>query len=120
MSEDQALREGVEAAERERCRAVSERDWPALEGLLADELVHIHMNGRADTKPELMRSVRERPRTLRRGPLTVRIYGEIAIMTGPQFLDLGTGENESQVTQVWRLEAGGWRLLSFHASAENQ
>jgi hypothetical protein len=31
--------------EAQRCRAISEQDWGALAGLLADELTHTHITG---------------------------------------------------------------------------
>jgi Domain of unknown function (DUF4440) len=116
MNPPEQIAAEAEQAELERCRAVSMRDWIALDALLADELTHTHMNGRVDDKPALMASLEARPRTLRRGPLAVRAYGEIVIMTGPQFLDFGSGEIENQVTQVWRRSEAGWQLLAFHAS----
>lgn len=109
----------VIAAELERCRAVSEQDWAALEALLDDSLTHTHMNGRLDTKADLLVSLRARPRTLSRGPLQVRIYGETAVMTGPQYLDLGAGAVRNQVTETWVRRAGRWLLVAFHASTDD-
>lgn len=119
MSPKQQIATGVEQAEQERCRAVGEQDWPALDALLSDDLTHTHMNGRVDNKQALLASIKRRPRTLRRGALTVRAYGEIAIMTGPQYLSFGSPEIENQVTQVWQRSDGRWRLLAFHASTAN-
>jgi hypothetical protein len=118
MSLSERIVAEVEEVELERCRAVGMRDWVALDALLADELTHTHMNGRVDGKQALMANLEARPRTLRRGPLRVRVYGEIVIMTGRQYLDFGAGEIENQVTQVWRRTDGGWRLLAFHASTD--
>ena len=81
--------DAVIAAEHERCRATSEHDWTALEALLDASLTHTHMNGRVDDRAALLANVRARPRTLRRGELHVRLFGDCAVMTGPQFLDLG-------------------------------
>jgi hypothetical protein len=110
-------REAVIAAEHERCRAVSHEDWQVLDALLDDSLTHTHMNGRVDTKEALLANLRGRPRTLRRGPLQVRMYGEAAVMTGPQYLDLGAGEIQNQATETWIRRGGNWVLVAFHASA---
>ena len=118
MENDAQLIAEVERAERERCRAVGAEDWEALTALLDDELTHTHMTGRGDDRAALLESLRQRPRTLRRVALHTRIHGDIAVMTGPQYLDLGSGETENQTTQVWRRVEGRWRLLAFHASGD--
>jgi hypothetical protein len=110
--------EAVIAAEMERCRATSERDWGALDLILHETLTHTHMNGRLDSKAALMKNVKNRPRTLRRGSLSVRIFGDTAVVTGPQYLNLGEGEICNQVTETWINEDGRWVLVAFHASKE--
>ena len=114
--EDAATAAIVRSAELERCRAISERDWDALDWLLAADLTHTHMNGRVDDKRALVENLHLRPRTVRRGELKVRLYGGIAIMNGRQYLDLGAGEIENEAIQVWQQIAGRWRLLAFQAS----
>jgi hypothetical protein len=111
--------DAVLAAEAERCRATSEQDWTALGALLHDTLTHTHMNGRVDSKPALLENVKRRPRTVRRGPLSVRMFGDAAVMTGPQYLDLGAGEVENQATQTWINIDGRWVLVAFHASTDD-
>jgi ketosteroid isomerase-like protein len=106
----------VRAAELERCRAISERDWDALDRLLAEDLTHTHMHGRVDDKRALVENLRLRPRTVRRGELKIRLYGDIAIMNGRQYLDLGDGETEIEAIQVWQRADDNWRLLAFQAS----
>ena len=116
---DAAAHRAVVAAELERCRAISEQDWPALDALLDDTLTHTHMNGRVDDKPALLSSIKARPRTVSRGELGVRIYGDTAVVTGPQRLNLGAGEVHNQVTETWIRRDGQWALVAFHASAED-
>jgi hypothetical protein len=112
-------REAVIAAENERCRAISQQDWEVLDALLDDSLTHTHMNGRVDTKQALLANLRHRPRTVTRGPLQVRIYGESAVMTGPQYLNLGAGVVENQATETWIRRDGRWVLVAFHASTDD-
>lgn len=112
----EAARAAVIATEHERCRAVSAQDWGALAALLDDSLTHTHMNGRVDTKDALIANLKSRPRTLTRGPLRVRIFGDTAVMTGSQYLDLGAGEVENQATQTWVRRGRDWVLVAFHAS----
>jgi Domain of unknown function (DUF4440) len=114
-----SARAAVIAAEHERCRAVSQQDWPALERLLDDSLTHTHMNGRVDTKETLIANLKARPRTLTRGALDIRIFGDSAVMTGPQYLDLGAGPVENQATETWVHRDGRWVLVAFHASTDD-
>jgi hypothetical protein len=113
---DDAAAAAVLEAEQERCRAISEQDWDALDLLLAADLTHTHMNGRVDDKPALLQNLHQRPRTVRRGELKIRLYGAIAIMNGRQYLDLGDGETENEAIQVWQHAGDRWRLLAFQAS----
>ena len=114
-----ASREAVIAAEHERCRAVCHQDWDALDALLDESLTHTHMNGRVDSKQALLSNLRSRPRTLTRGPLEVRIYGDSAVMTGPQYLNLGAGEVHNQATETWIRRDARWVLVAFHASTDD-
>jgi hypothetical protein len=116
---ERSARAAVIAAERERCRAVSEQDWTALDALLDDSLTHTHMNGRVDDKTALLANLKARPRALSRGPLRVRLYGDSAVMTGPQYLDLGAGVVKNQATGTWIRREHGWVLAAFHASTDD-
>jgi hypothetical protein len=118
MTDGETL-DAVIATELERCRATTEQDWDALDAILDDSLTHTHMNGRVDTKAALMENIKQRPRTLRRGPLSVRVFGESAVMTGAQYLNLGNGEVENQATETWINRDGRWILVAFHASTDH-
>jgi hypothetical protein len=113
---EEAAAEEVRQAERERCRAISEQDWPALERLLADDLTHTHMQGRVDDRAAMLENLRRRPRTVRRGELRVRLYRDVAVMNGRQYLDMGDGEIENEAIQVWHRSEDGWRQVAFQAS----
>ena len=119
QTDERVAREAVIGAEQERCRAVSHQDWDALDALLDDSLTHTHMNGRVDTKEALLANLRSRPRTLSRGPLQVRVFGATAVMTGPQYLDLGEGNVRNQATETWIRRGERWVLVAFHASTDD-
>jgi hypothetical protein len=53
----------------QRCRAISEQDWDALAGLLADELTHTHITGVTQDKPTYLEHVRKNPRWTERPDL---------------------------------------------------
>ena len=103
--------------ESERCRALTSVDAAALSLLLADDYVHVHGNGHVDDKSGFIRGMRERPRTAERGELTIRVYGDAAVITGIQsnkFRQAGSRVTSNFVTQVARRSsAGNWQFVSF-------
>jgi ketosteroid isomerase-like protein len=105
--------------EQERIRALIDVDVPALHALMADDLVHIHSNGMVHDKAALINHV-ETGRAFRaidRGPLSVRVTGDTAIMHGAITNHMVVGGNprlmEGMVTQVLRREQGSWRFAHF-------
>lgn len=81
--DDAAIAE-VLALDQERCRAISEQEWDALSALLADDLTHSHMTGVTQDKPTHLAHVQQNPRRVERHDVTVRVYGDAAVVTGPQ------------------------------------
>lgn len=113
----------VEAAEAKRCGLLMAGDPEALEAMLADSLVHIHLNGRVDDKSGYMDGFRGkyRFRDVTRGPLNIRVWGDTAISVGPltQRLEVvETGQIMDVVaitTQSWQREADSrWLLTTCH------
>lgn len=115
---DSEIKAILDAEERRRAALIAV-DIPALDALFADDLVHIHSNARADTKARLLRHIEERRAYLRidRGPLDVRVTGDMAIMTGRQTNHMRVDGKDKildgMVTQVLRRESGAWRFVNF-------
>ena len=108
-------------AEHLRQKALVALDMAALDKLFADDLTHIHSTGLTHNKGELLGHI-ERRRTfiaIERGPLDIRIEGNLAIMTGRIINHMrapgGEGEVvlEGVVTQVLRKTADGWKFIHF-------
>jgi hypothetical protein len=74
----------VLALEQRRCAAIGAGDTATLRALLTDDYAHVHMTGATDDCAGHLRAVSERPREVIRGELTVRVYGELAVLTGQQ------------------------------------
>lgn len=115
----------LEQAERRRCTALMADDAEALAAMLADDLVHVHLNGTVDSKAGYLAGVREKYgfADVERGPLTVRVYGDVAVMTGTltQKVRLkATGEIvpiRAFTTQTWLRTGDGWLLNTCHNAA---
>jgi hypothetical protein len=70
------------ALEQRRCAAISAGDIETLESLLSEDYVHVHMTAAVDDRAGHLAAVAKRPRTTTRGEIRVRIYGELAVLTG--------------------------------------
>ena len=120
--DNEAAVAGVLDLEAQRCRAISEQDWDALAGLLADELTHTHITGVTQDKPTYLEHVRKNPRRTERRDPKVRVYGDAAVVTGPQInvveADGVTTEVTSESLQVWARNAGSWRLVASASSGQ--
>ena len=109
--------------EEERCRAISAGDLDSLGRLLTDDLTHTHVTGRTEDKTAYLAGLGGRPRTTTRRDLTIRVYGETAIMTGvlvntfSSDADVPRAPEQAQALQVWVQTTEGWKQAAFVASA---
>ncbi|MEF2975967.1 nuclear transport factor 2 family protein [Subtercola sp. YIM 133946] len=109
------------ATENRRIRALLDGDVATLDELFDDSLVHIHAPGLVQDKAKLLEhvAVRRAYRSIERGELTMRVAGDVAVVTGTITNRLATAEGgertvEGVATQVLvRADDGTWRYLSF-------
>lgn len=87
----------------------------ALERLIADELIHVHLSGKEVGKEAFIEGIKAVPRHVVRGPLNIKMFDGFAIMTGAQtnLMD-GIAPARLYVTQVWVLRKLDWQQVSFH------
>lgn len=118
MDDELAVRRLEEA----RLAALEIHDVEAVGRLMADDLVHIHATGRVQSKPEFIEDLKTLPRRTKRLSLRVRLYGDVAVLTGDIVNTLtraGSSAPETipmRITQVARKDdAGCWKFSSFHA-----
>lgn len=114
--------ENVEAEllelESRRCAAISAGDTGGLRALLTEDYVHVHMTGKVDNREGHLQAIASRPRRTERGPLLVRRYGDLAVLTG-ELTNIMTGPSgESSETRAYcqqvavRQADGAWRFVS--------
>lgn len=117
----QDVRAEILAVEERRQAALVAVDLATLAELFDDSLVHIHAAGIRHTKAMLLEhtEVRRPYLEITRGDLEVRVFGEVAVMTGEltnRMRAPGGGERtlSGWVTQVLRRsDDGAWRFVSF-------
>ena len=119
--DDAAIAE-VLAAEAERCQVIERWDWDRLGEIVADEYEYTHSSGRFEDKAGLIAFLKTQHVLPIRDKLTVRIYGDVALMHGTevkQRLDQPGPElvygDLIDVLQVWVRRDGSWRLVTTHA-----
>ena len=109
------------ATENRRQQALVAVDVDALDGMFEDSLVHIHAPGLTHTKAQLIEHTVTRRAYLEitRGDLNVRVFGDVAVVTGPisnRMRAANGGERtlSGEATQVLHRDADGrWRFVSF-------
>lgn len=119
----QQVTEQLIALEALRGTALVERNRAQLEALFTADLIHIHSTGTQMTKPELIDYVMNVLEFLSvtRSELTIKLCGEVAIMTGRMRNTMRRADKpepitaDALVTQVWINERGTWRQSHFHA-----
>ena len=106
--------------EKRRLKAMNESDPSALLEMLGDDHVHVLANGIVTDKAGAAASLRSVPRIIEPREPTIRIYGDTAVMTGPQInherIDGEPRIIKLFVTQVARRIDGRWKFVSMQAT----
>ena len=105
--------------ENRRLRAMNEADPEGMLALLADDHVHVMANGLVSDRRGAAEGVRNIPRTVEPRTPTIRLYGDVAVMTGYQTNHEHIAGKPAVfrlfVTQVARRADDGWKFVSMHA-----
>ncbi len=111
--------EPIREVERLRCALINTLDLAQLGTLLASDYRHVHANGAVTDAAETLRRIAAQPRQVTRGGLSVRVWGDAAVLIGEQRSrmrppDAPEYDMRGIVTQVLRREGGRWQFTSFH------
>jgi ketosteroid isomerase-like protein len=111
------------AADDRRFAAMVQGDQAALDGLLADDLTYTHSTGQMETKAQFLESLRAgKLRYLSAEPADreVRLYGDIAVVTGRAAVKASVDGKELllplRFTEVWVKRGGGWKLAAWQST----
>ena len=119
---DAATTAAINALEQSRIQALNAQDAQALQRVLSPNYLHVHTTGRVDDRAAYVKDAVSSGRKTTRGPLSIRVYGDSAVVLGPAQVQLpnpppnAPADVAMQVTQVAHREAGGWRLVLSSAS----
>jgi ketosteroid isomerase-like protein len=112
------LEDELKVLEARRCAAIGAGDVQALSDMLSDDYVHVHMNAAVDDRSGHLQAIAKRPRHVERGELSVRVYGELAVLTGEQINHMQQPDGTTRSVRAYCLQVAarredGWRFVSF-------
>ena len=116
--------QAVKDLEARRCEAIGKGDLDPLADTLADDYHHILGGGSTNDKTAYIDTIRRGPRVPERGDLTVRLYGDTAVMTGDIINRISYPGRPLQtihavVAQVAVKQADGkWRFVNFQITTK--
>jgi len=114
---------GLVDADSARYRAMVARDVPALERMLADELVYVHSSSTRQSKNEHLDDIRTGKATYARIEPSEQVpylYGNTGIIQGVASFNTGSGDHQVasvlRYTSVYVRRQGRWQLVAFACS----
>jgi uncharacterized protein (TIGR02246 family) len=112
----------VAALEESRRSALAASDIEALSDLIAEDYVHVHATALIHDKAAMLDHVRKSPRTVASRTPKIRVYGDVAILTG-EMVNIAPGSGTAEpsrtrlyATQVARKIDGKWKFISFQTT----
>jgi len=118
-----ATAQEVERLDAQRFDAMVKADIPALEALLADDLVYTHASGKTDTKASLLDDIKAgqlKYKSFRPEGPTLHRYGDTAVVTGVAAVEVNNHGQELnlklQYTDVWVNRGGKWQMVAWQST----
>ena len=110
--------DGVLELERRRCAAIGRGDLKALRDCLAEDYLHVFGDGRSCDREAYVEVIAASPREPERSDLRVRLYDNVAVLTGDLLNRIwqpggGLRVVATVATQVAVRTDGKWRFVSF-------
>jgi len=119
ISDPAAVKE-VTAAMESLKQAMLNKDGPALEKLLSDELTYTHSAGQLETKAQFVKSIGSGKSIVERldyAGTAVRIYGNTAlVLGGVDLYHSKTNIVHMNILHVWVKGPGGWKMVARQAT----
>ena len=111
------------ALENRRIEAMTKQDAQALDEILADDLSFTHTTARVETKAEFISSLtsgRAKYRSVERDDVTVRQYGDTAVVTGHAKVHVdadGQGlKFQIRFIDVYAKRDDVWRMVAYQST----
>jgi ketosteroid isomerase-like protein len=122
FSDDVSVEQSALEFQSARFNAMVEEDMEALERFLADDLTYSHTTGWTETKSEFLSTVESRKIdyvSMSPEDLEVRVYGDVAVMTGLSKMQGAVGDRKVSFTirflDVSRRVGDSWQLVAWQS-----
>lgn len=122
FSDDVSVEQSALEFQSARFNAMVEEDMEALEHFLADDLTYSHTTGWTETKSEFLSTVESRKIdyvSMSPEDVEVRVYGDVAVMTGLSRMQGAVGDRKVSFTirflDVSRRVGDSWQLVAWQS-----
>ena len=122
MADDASIEQSAREFQSARFGAMIDADMERLEGFLADDLTYSHTTGWTETKSEFLSTVESGKIdyvSVTPADVEVRIYGDIAVMTGLSQMQGAVGDRQVSFTirflDVSRRVGDSWQLVAWQS-----
>ena len=109
--------------DRQRMAAMGSRDIPALNRLIADDLIYIHSSARVDTKATLIGAMESGATVYRSvvpSEVTAQDLGDAVVLTGVAAIEVTSGGNAMsfrvRFADVYAKRAGSWQMVTWQST----
>ena len=107
------------ALENRRIEAMTKGDVQALEEILADDLIYTHTTARLDTKAsfiDAIKSGRSNYKSVDTSDVSVRQFGDSAVVTGHAKFHVGDNKFEARFIDVYAKRNGAWQMVAWQST----
>ena len=109
--------------DRQRMAAMGSRDIPALNRLIADDLIYIHSSARVDTKATLIGAMESGATVYRSvvpSEVTAQDLGDAVVLTGVAAIEVTSGGNAMsfrvRFVDVYANRGGNWQMVTWQST----
>jgi len=118
-NDEQAIRK----LDEQRIAALTQPDIPALERMMTDDFTYTHSSGQVQTKAEFLGDFKSGKRvfkSLKQEDVQVRVYGNVAIVTGRcTLLGVNGGKDfelPMRFIEVYSRNHGNWQWVTWQST----
>jgi ketosteroid isomerase-like protein len=122
IADESSVEQSALAFQSARFKAMVEADIETLDAYLADDLTYSHTTGWMETKVEFLSTVKSAKinyMSVTPRDVEVRIYGDVAVMTGLSDMQGAVGDREVSFTirflDVSRRVGDSWQLVAWQS-----
>jgi ketosteroid isomerase-like protein len=109
--------------DRQRMTAMAEKDIPALNRLLADDLIYTHSSARLDTKASLIGAMQSGATvytSVEPSEVVAQDLGDVVVLTGVAAISVKSGGTPNsfrvRFTDIYASKGGQWQMVTWQST----